>query len=171
MKITFSILLIALFFFLPANTIAQCCNTITDCGASQKCGFTSADALQCANSTPTTPGYCETITPENPDFSIPVYANIPNIGNDFNFNRLTGQLDDIGDIISAIIPYFFAISGLTLFFYLLYGAFTILSGLGNPEKIAAGSTIITRALIGIIIIFASYWIAQIIELILDINII
>jgi hypothetical protein len=113
---------------------------------------------------------CVPISGANPDFSIPNYNTVGGGTSLFNFNGQNG-LTAIGSIISEAMPYVIVIVGLLLFFYLLYGAFTWLSSMGNPSGISAGSTIMTRALIGFTIIFASYWIVQIIEIIWGLDLI
>jgi hypothetical protein len=53
---------------------------------------------------------------------------------------------------------------------LLAGGFTMLSSASNPEAADKGKQQITTALIGFIIIFAAYWIVQIVEIVLGVNI-
>ncbi len=46
----------------------------------------------------------------------------------------------------------------------------VVSSAGNAEKTDKGKQAITGAIIGFVIIFASYWIIQIIEIITGVNI-
>lgn len=73
------------------------------------------------------------------------------------------------EIINTILPFVFVIAGLILFFMFIFGGFTIFTSAGNPEKIKKGQGIIVNALIGFAIIFAAYWIIQLLELTLGIN--
>ncbi len=67
------------------------------------------------------------------------------------------------DLVSTIIPFVFVFAGLILFGMVIAGGFAIFTSAGNPEKIKKGQTILTNALIGFLIIFASYWIIQFLE--------
>lgn len=104
----------------------------------------------------------------DPTYKIPDYRDIPGVN--FLFPSYELGTPVVGTVISKFVLYAFAIAGLLLLFYLIYGVFTLLSGYGNPQYVTAGSSIITRALIGFAIIFTSYWITQILELVLGINI-
>jgi len=77
---------------------------------------------------------------------------------------------DIGRIISALLPYLFAIAGLILFVFLIIGGFELLTSGGNPETTKKAQGRITSALIGFLIIFLAYWLAQILEVIFGIQI-
>jgi hypothetical protein len=76
----------------------------------------------------------------------------------------------IGDIISNLLPYVFVLAGLGLFVYLIIGGFQLLTSGGNPEKVKAAQGKITNAIIGFVIIFISYWLVRILEIILGIQI-
>lgn len=76
----------------------------------------------------------------------------------------------IGDIFSAALNYIFIIAGLGLFVFLVIGGFELLTSAGNPEKIKAAQTKLTSAFIGFLIIFVSYWLVQIIEVVFGITI-
>ena len=109
----------------------------------------------------------------NPDFNIPDYFDqygterIPYVK---NIGLGTITLAGIGRLFSAALPYFLAIASFALFFYLLFGVYQIILGMGNPQKIAQGGKIITHALIGFALIISSYLIMQAIELMLGIRI-
>lgn len=76
----------------------------------------------------------------------------------------------IGDIISALIPYIFVVAGLILFGYLIWGGFEFLTSAGDPEKIKTAQSKLVSAIVGFVIIFASYWLVQILEVVLGISI-
>jgi len=76
----------------------------------------------------------------------------------------------LGDIISALLPYILVIAGLVLFFMLIAGGFGLMTAAGSPDKTKAAQGKITSAIIGFVIIFISYWLAKILEIILGINI-
>jgi len=74
------------------------------------------------------------------------------------------------DIVNDIVPYIFIIAGIILFVMLIAGGFSIFVSAGNPEKVKKGQGMIVNALIGFIVIFASYWIIQLLEFSLGISV-
>jgi len=91
-----------------------------------------------------------------------------------NYGNLSGGLIFTGMTPAAIIklslPYFFVIAGLVLFVMIVFGGFTIFTSTGNPEKIKQGQAMIVNAVIGFVIMFAAYWIIQILEMTLGFKI-
>lgn len=67
------------------------------------------------------------------------------------------------EIINAVLPFVFVIAGLILFSMIFFGGFTIFTSAGNPEKTKQGQGMIVNALIGFAVIFAAYWIMQLLE--------
>lgn len=78
----------------------------------------------------------------------------------------------IGELISSILPNIYTLAGIILFFLLIGGGLAIIISAGqeNPEGAAKGKKAVTAALVGFLIIFASYWIIQIIEVITGVKI-
>jgi hypothetical protein len=76
----------------------------------------------------------------------------------------------LGGIISKILPYIFVIAGLILFVFLIMGGFELLTSAGNPESAKKAQGKITSALVGFIIIFLAYWLAQALGIIFGIQI-
>jgi hypothetical protein len=77
----------------------------------------------------------------------------------------------ITDILTALLPYVFVFAGLTLFIFLIIGGFGMLTSAGSPDKMKAAQGKITSAIIGFIIIFISYWLMRILEIMFGIQII
>lgn len=73
-------------------------------------------------------------------------------------------------IISEVLPYLFTFGGLILFIMLIWGGFEMLSGAANPKSQEAGKARITAAIIGFILLFSSYWLAQLVQAIFGISI-
>lgn len=67
-------------------------------------------------------------------------------------------------IINDLIPIIFILAGIVLLAMLVSGGFTIFVSAGNPEKIKKGTGMITSALVGFLIIFAAYWIIELLEI-------
>lgn len=78
----------------------------------------------------------------------------------------------IGSFISAVLPNIYVIAGIILFISLLAGGIMVIAGAGKGESESTkkGQQAISAALIGFLIIFASYWIIQIIEIVSGIQI-
>lgn len=91
-----------------------------------------------------------------------LFKNHPNISGFAN--------QPITALISAILPNIFVIAGLLLLFYAVFGGLKIIMGSGDSKGTEQGKEAITRAVIGFLIIFASYWIVQIIEVLTGISI-
>ena len=100
-----------------------------------------------------------------------------NIGLEYKLNTNTGKsvnevFGSFGSLINVILPNIYVLASLILFFLLIGGGIMVIANAGNdnPQGVANGKKAITAAVIGFIIIFASYWILQIIEKITGINI-
>jgi hypothetical protein len=91
-----------------------------------------------------------------------------------NFGPASGlPLQDVaktGDLVSRVLGAVYIVAGICFFVLLVFGAYGIITGAGNPEKAKAGKASATSALIGFLLIFASYWIIQIVEVITGLNI-
>lgn len=81
-----------------------------------------------------------------------------------------GNFGDIGSLISSLIPYALILGGIILFIMLIIGGFEILLSVGNQEKTAAGASRIKNALIGFLLLFGIYWLAQIVQVLFKIQI-
>jgi len=88
---------------------------------------------------------------------------------------ITGQsleekFPNIGSFLSQLLPYILVIAGLVLFIMLIIGGFGLMTSGGSPEKMKAAQGKITSAVIGFIIIFISYWLMRILEIVFGITI-
>lgn len=95
------------------------------------------------------------------------------IGEQFKLNsKGVGSLDTIGSLISAILPNVYILAGVILLFLLIGGGIMVIVGAGqeSPERVGQGRKAITAAIAGFFVIFASYWIMQIIRIVTGIDI-
>src|SRR5688572_1509352 len=83
-----------------------------------------------------------------------------------------GQTLGVGNIVTLLLAGGITIAGIILLFLLLGGAFMVITSAGSNDAkgAAAGKQAITYALIGFIIVFTTYWIIRLIELIIGVNI-
>jgi hypothetical protein len=68
----------------------------------------------------------------------------------------------IGNILSAAIPFVLGFAGLGLLLMLIAAGYTFLTSAGDAKKMEQGKQQLTNALVGFIIVFAAYWIVQLI---------
>ncbi len=93
-----------------------------------------------------------------------------------SFNELNSAIglksttNSIGSIVNLFLPATLTIAGLILFVMLVMGGFTMMTGAADKEAQEKGKKMITSALIGFFVVFLSYWIAQILQVIFQINI-
>lgn len=99
-----------------------------------------------------------------------------NIGEEFKIKGNTGiknagpAYQSIGDFISAILPNIYIIAGIIVFFLFIGGGFMLITSGDNPDQKGNGAKAVTAAVVGFIIIFVSYWIVQIVEILTGIDI-
>ncbi len=99
-------------------------------------------------------------------------------GPDFNkFNPLVidqspnaNTFNSPGGVITKALDYAFPIAGMILFVMILWGGFEMLSGATSAKGKDAGKQRITAAVIGFVLLFVSYWMAKLLELIFGIKI-
>lgn len=72
--------------------------------------------------------------------------------------------------VSQLLPNIYTISGIILFILLFAGGFVIIVNAGNPEKQQQGGKAVTAAVVGFVVIFASFWLIQIIQQMTGVNI-
>lgn len=83
---------------------------------------------------------------------------------------LAGKFSSFGDLFSVLLKNIFTFAGLIFFFVLIFaGLQYILSG-GNKENLQKAGASITNALLGLIIVFVSYWIIKIIQILTGVKI-
>lgn len=96
-------------------------------------------------------------------------VNLPDYtGTGFKFGNKT-----IGDIIggtAGLLAYIYVFAGLALLVMLIMGGVELMTAGGDPGKSKAGYGRISSALIGFLIIFVSYFVLQIVQVVLKIKI-
>ena len=78
------------------------------------------------------------------------------------------QFENIASLVNKSLTFVFAIAGILLLLYLIWGGFDYLTSMGDPKKVETANKKLSSAIIGIIIIFISYWIVQLAEYLLNI---
>lgn len=82
------------------------------------------------------------------------------------------EIKDIGTLVSVILANIYVIAGVLLLIFIIMGGLGMIMGAGqnDPQKVAQGKKAVTTAIVGFLIIFASYWIIQLVELLTGVNI-
>ncbi len=76
----------------------------------------------------------------------------------------------VSGIINRALSFIFPLAGLLLFLMLVWGGFEMLTGAASKKNMDAGKERIMAAIIGFLLLFASYWIVQIVEYITGVQI-
>lgn len=80
-----------------------------------------------------------------------------------NRGQSVGEVfDKPATLINYIVPNLFILAGTILFFMVIAGGFSIVAG-GGADSVEKGKNQITLAILGFIIMFAAYWIVQVVE--------
>ena len=82
--------------------------------------------------------------------------------------KVSGEDITFGVVLSALLP-ILCVWGMILFSMLIWGGFEILAG-AQDTKAQEAENRITAAAIGFILLFVSYWLAQLLQFLLGINI-
>jgi len=83
---------------------------------------------------------------------------------------LPGASPNLLGIISEFLPYLYIIAGLLLLFYLILGGFQMMTAANDEKGLVVAKGKITSALVGFLLLFISYWLVQVMEYILGIQI-
>lgn len=87
-----------------------------------------------------------------------------------NKTPLGSEYSGAGSLINNILPNIYIAGGVIIFFMILFGGFTIIANAGSPDKIKDGTKTITSAIMGLLVLFGSYWIIQIIQVVTGVSI-
>jgi hypothetical protein len=87
------------------------------------------------------------------------------------FRSPIGQTVTLGQLIGNVLTASIVIAGVVLLFFIIFGGFKMVQGAGNnnPQDAAQGKQAVTYALFGFILVFAAFWIIQLIEAIVGQN--
>jgi len=88
-----------------------------------------------------------------------IAQTIPILKDAFDANKAP-QFKTLGDLISVLLNIVFYAAGFLAFFYLVWGAFSYIMAQGKKEDLAKARARITWAIIGLIIVFLAFFIAQ-----------
>ena len=84
-------------------------------------------------------------------------------------DKIVQKFPDVGSIISQIFPFIYVGAGLLLLVTLIMGGITLMTAAGDQNKMKSGYGQLTAGLIGFIIIFVSFFVAQILQIALGVK--
>lgn len=75
------------------------------------------------------------------------------------------KIEDVGSLVSRVASNLYILAGIVLFVLFIWGGFEWIRGAGSDDRemVGRGKKIIFGGIIGFLIIFASYWIIQLVE--------
>lgn len=79
-------------------------------------------------------------------------ANDPNAG--------APSISEPAELIETTLPYLYAVAGIILLFNLITSGFRMMTSQGDPKGMQEAQLKLTNSAIGILILFASFWIVQ-----------
>lgn len=81
------------------------------------------------------------------------------------FGSPFGQITSISKLVTLFLNISFVLAGIIILIFFLMGGIGMIAGAGSndPQKLEAGKKAATSALIGFVIVFASYWIVKLIS--------
>ncbi|MFZ2152650.1 MAG: hypothetical protein WAV41_01155 [Microgenomates group bacterium] len=84
-------------------------------------------------------------------------------------DAISTKFPTIGSVISAVLPYVYVIAGLAMLVMLIVGGITLMTAGGDQAKSKDGYGKISAAIIGFIIIFVAYFVAQIVQVVFGVK--
>lgn len=75
------------------------------------------------------------------------------------------ELTSFGPLVTGIVKNAFMAAGIISLILLIFGGFQVIVAGGDPKKMEQGKQAMTGAIVGLFVVFGSFWIVQIIEVI------
>lgn len=99
-------------------------------------------------------------------------ANGFNLGEKLNFqgDNATNTYSNASDLLNNILPNVYVAAGVVIFFMFILGGFKVISSASDSHKMEEGKKTITFAIMGLLVVFASYWIIQLIQVVTGLQI-
>ncbi len=138
---------------------AQCCSSLNYCSLPIRTPINPEEE-------PPEPSIVDNLTSEKFNELNPLL-----MGNaDGSPSKFAKTLKSPGGFISRILLFAFPLAGLILFAMLSWAGFEMLAGASSEKSLDAGKQRATAAIVGFLLLFVSYWIMQIVEVIFGITI-
>ncbi len=149
--------------------IVHCCinGTTQPNMNTQDCLAQGGSPLACEdNNNPNQPGNYNLLNgPSSDDFNALNPLRRPDAD-----SAIADQFATPAGLISRVLLFAFPIAGILMLLMLVWGGFEILSGATNKKSLDSGKNRIKAGIAGFMLLFTSYWIVQVIEVVLGIQI-
>ena len=84
-------------------------------------------------------------------------------------DAISTKFPNLGSVITAVLPYIYVFAGLLMLVMIIMGGIGLMTSAGDPAKSKDGYGKITAGIIGFIIIFAAYFVAQIVQVVFGVK--
>ncbi len=100
-------------------------------------------------------------------FAYRMATPIVNIGERLKFQGESAEstYTGVGSLINNVLPNVYIVGGLIIFFMIILGGFSIITSASDSHKLEEGKKTLTSAIIGLAVLFGSYWIIQLIQVV------
>lgn len=99
-------------------------------------------------------------------------ANGFNLGEKLNFqgDSASNTYTSTSDLLNNVLPNVYVAAGVVIFFMFILGGFKVISSASDSHKMEEGKKTITFAIMGLLVVFASYWIIQLVQVVTGLQI-
>ena len=84
-------------------------------------------------------------------------------------DAVSTKFPNLGSVVSAALPYVYVIAGLIMLLMIISGGISLMTAAGDPAASKAGYGKIQAGIVGFIIIFAAYFVAQIVQVVFGVK--
>jgi len=84
-------------------------------------------------------------------------------------DAVSNKFPNLGSVVSAVLPYVYVIAGLAMLLMIISGGITLMTAAGDPAKSKEGYGKVSSGIIGFIIIFVAYFVAQIVQVVFGVK--
>lgn len=82
-----------------------------------------------------------------------------------NNSSISSPNNFLGNALNLVMPFIFVLAGLGMLAMLIAGGFQIMTAVQDPNRAEEGKQRIVAAFVGFFILFAAYWLIQVLEII------
>jgi hypothetical protein len=84
-------------------------------------------------------------------------------------DAISTKFPTFGSVISASLPYVYVIAGMAMLLMIISGGISLMTAAGDPGKSKAGYGKISAGILGFVIVFIAYFVAQIVQVVFGVK--
>ncbi|MBI2464572.1 hypothetical protein HYV64_00360 [Candidatus Shapirobacteria bacterium] len=84
-------------------------------------------------------------------------------------DAVSNKFPNLGSVVNAALPYVYVIAGLAMLLMIISGGIGLMTAGGDPAKSKSGYGKISAGIIGFIIIFIAYFVAQLVQVVFGVK--